>query len=325
MKEEKDNIENLLSRYLSKEASSEEIVQLMNWKDSSPENLALFENYAKIWAQLKNTSKNQKVDINFEWELHKSKYLGKKAKTRTLTPVLKWVAGVLLIIGFSFTAWLYFSTKAIKTNELVSSEVVLPDGSIVTLNVFSKINYSRNFGKKNRIVELQGEAFFKVKKNSKLPFIIHAGKAEIKVLGTSFNVKAYKNSKQVEVVVAEGTVKVYPKNKPLNSAIIITGQKAIYNEKTDNIQNFENDNLNFISWKTKSLVFDNNNLDYVVKTLSEVYQVEMVIENKEILNCTLTTTFDNADLSTVLKVLKSTFNIKVRVSGEKIIISGKSC
>ncbi|MBK5194261.1 MAG: FecR domain-containing protein, partial [Flavobacteriaceae bacterium] len=111
-------------------------------------------------------------------------------------------AALLLVSGYE----VFYSPSAsvvmleIKAADQVLNTFTLPDGTLVSLNSETQITYPKKFGKKTREVTIQGEAFFVVKPNKNKPFIIHAGKAQIKVLGTSFNVSAYPDKKVVEVI-----------------------------------------------------------------------------------------------------------------------------
>jgi transmembrane sensor len=329
MDKEKENIDiRLITLYLSGEANPEEIERLQLWKNASADNLAEYNDFVSVWGKLGNTSADKNIDIEKEWNIHQNVYLPHQQPKNVVfifRPFMKVAASILFIIGSSIAAWFYFSDTTINTDVAELHEVVLSDSSIVTLNANSKLTYSSDFGTKNRLVYLKGEAFFKVRKNAKLPFQIKTGSAEIRVLGTSFNVKAYSGMNNIEVTVAEGRVGVFAKNITKEPVVITSGQKAFYNVLTDSIIFHENENKNFIAWKTKSMVFENDSLPYVIKTIGEVYHVDIAIETKALNQCTITTKFDNNDLPSVLKILKSTLNIAIEVRDNKIFIRGKAC
>lgn len=328
MENEKENIDiRLISLYLSGEATPEEIEKLKEWRNSSDENLKQFNHFVSIWEELGKTSKEKDIDIEKEWHIHRTQYIKteKKVGTWVLNPFMKVAASVVIIIGISIASWLYFSENTIKTDFAENQEVILPDKSIVTLNANSKLAFSNDYGKKNRVVHLAGEAFFKVTKNAVLPFIISTGNAEIKVLGTSFNVKSYSESENIEVIVAEGHVSIHAKDRAEKTVVISSGQKAVFNKQSGMINAELNENVNYIAWKTKSMVFENDSLPYVLRTIEEVYHVEIILTTKELNQCTITTSFDNRDLGTVLKILKSTLNIVIELREDKIYVSGKGC
>src|SRR2546423_14261851 len=94
------------------------------------------------------------------------------------------------------------------------SKLVLPDGSTVWLNAGSKLTYNKDFGNNIREVSLVGEAFFDVMHIPDVPFVIETPTAVVKVLGTSFNVKAYPNETTTETSVIRGRVEISPRQRP---------------------------------------------------------------------------------------------------------------
>ncbi len=147
----------------------------------------------------------------------------------------------------------FFTAKGNKTaiarqvNEISTrpgskSKVELPDGSVVWLNAGSTLTYDKDFGKENRAVTLIGEGFFDVTKNKEKPFIISTESISIKVLGTVFNVKAYKEDKQTETSLIHGSIEVTIKNRPNDKIILSPSEKLIVeNSILKNVQK-ENEN-----------------------------------------------------------------------------------
>jgi transmembrane sensor len=182
-----------------------------------------------------------------------------------------------------------------------------------------------NFNKETRIVHLKGEAYFEVSKNPSKPFIIQIENTEIKVLGTSFNVKAYHNMDKIEVTVKEGTVSLYEKNKENQRIIATAGEKAEFSKQSGEFKKQTNENKNYNSWKTRSIIFDNSSLINITETLKDVYYKDIILEDPSLGKCTVTTTFENKDLKTVMHVLESTLEISFEERDGKIYISGKGC
>jgi transmembrane sensor len=330
MNEDNNHIEiDLLTRYLAGEANQEEQISVRLWTEASDTNKKQYDELKEVWAAMDKTSAHQNIDIDAEWTNHIQTYnpeLSKpKSKTITLLTIFKVAASILLLIGFSYAGWIFMSQKSIKTNITETNEIVLADGSKVTINAKSKLTYPKNFGEKSRIVALEGEAFFEVKKNPALPFIIKLDGVEVKVLGTSFNVKAYKNMDKIEVTVAEGKVTLYEKGNEEKKVVVIKGEKAIYYKPQKVVQKNMNDDRNFMAWKTRLMVFENDSLSVITKTLGSVYHKNFIIRNPNLNHCPVTTIFDNKDIQTVINVLKSTLDITVEEKDDTIIINGKGC
>src|ERR1035437_2347567 len=213
MNKDKDHIEiYLLTRSLTGEANQEELELGRHCTEASDGNRKQYEEVMKVLSAADKTSTHQNIDVDAEWMRHITTFNPSVAespsgKSITLSTVFKVAASVLLIIGFSYFGWRYMSQKSVKTNMAETNEMILPDGSKVSMNARSKLTYhKKDFGKASRIVSLEGEAYFEVQKNPAVPFIIKLDGAEVKVLGTSFNVRAYKDMDKIEVTVAEGKV-----------------------------------------------------------------------------------------------------------------------
>ena len=149
------------------------------------------------------------------------------------------------------------------------------------------------------------------------------GKAKIKVLGTSFNVKAYDDRQSIEVTVHSGTVILYDS---LDEKITLkAGEKGIYSKTTHSLEKTINDDLNFLSWKTRKLVFRNNTLTEITSVLSDVYHINIVLNNDNLRLCRVTASFDNQALDEVLNVLKETLDLNIQQKESGIVISGNGC
>jgi len=203
--------------------------------------------YPEEREQLQNMT--QKVDLYFELQKYPADPAWEKVKSRIhqtdkpvssrkqiLNPLFRIAAAIVLAILLFSGGYLAFIRpgSSVEILEISSTDQILktftlPDGTLVSLNSGTKLQYPRKFKSDTREVKIQGEAFFQVKPNKNKPFIIHAGKAEIKVLGTSFNVNAYPDNKLVEVIVETGKVQVLNKiaeTMPTKELILTPGDKG---------------------------------------------------------------------------------------------------
>ena len=159
------------------------------------------------------------------------------------------------------------------TNSCNSHGYALSDGSVVALNRGSKLLFPKKFKGDIREVTIVGEAFFDVVPNPEKPFIINAGNAQVKVLGTSFNVCAYPGSETVEVIVETGKVQVINTQTDLpaeNREVFLTpGEKGTFYTENHLLEKTMNLDPNFLAWKTQSLVFTKVPLIDVVKSLEK--------------------------------------------------------
>ncbi|MBE0393868.1 FecR family protein [Flavobacterium sp. PL002] len=224
-----------------------------------------------------------------------------KPKKRILdlySTALKIAAIVLILIGIPFLG------NSLIKNENISVVAVkgekktihLPDGSLVFLNSNSSISYLKNF-KNNRELQLTGEAYFEVVKNPEKPFLVKTDKITTRVLGTSFNIEAYKNSKtkvsvntgKVEVDIKEISEKTFlTKNQQLSFE---TGSQAVLSK--DNSEDFN-------AWTRNSIVLNNTSLGDAAIILENWYDIKINFSNKKLKEMTITGKFEDEKLSNVL-------------------------
>ena len=194
--------------------------------------------------------------------------------------------------------------------------IVLADGTKVYLNAVSSIKYPTQFNGDQRIVELDGEAYFEVAKNKNKPFIVKSGDQDIEVLGTHFNVHAYDNESVVKTTLLEGSVAVNYKNQ---KAILKPGQQSNVSDKFNKITIKQVDTEAAIAWKNGRFKFDNADLKTIMRQLERWYGIKVEYRG-DVSDVRFNGgTFMNKNLSEVLKVLELS-NIKFKVEGKTIIV-----
>jgi ferric-dicitrate binding protein FerR (iron transport regulator) len=205
---------------------------------------------------------------------------------------------------------------AMETLEGEMKEVALADGSKVWLNENSKLTYPDAMNGDERRVILTGEAFFDITKNPSKPFIIDTRDAEVKVLGTSFEVRAMDNETKTEVVVKTGKVSLGKKNevKPL---ILTKNQKGVYNNQTKGYVRSEVKDLNSISWQSKILDFNNVLLAKVLTDIENHFDIKVTLDNQDLLKCKFNSIFIDQDQEHILKAICTVFKIKFEKTGDR--------
>lgn len=194
--------------------------------------------------------------------------------------------------------------------------VKLNDGTAVSLNSGSKLTYPVSFNNAERIVEISGEAYFSVAHNPQKPFIVKKGKASIKVLGTVFNVKAFEEDKNVEVVLFKGRVEV-SNGKKDHIKVLKPGQAA---KIGDQLTIFEPDQIDETSsWKGEEFVFNDAPIEEIAKTLCRWYNIELEI--KQASNTEKFSGIINKQnsLNQTVKMLQAA-GVKIELSKNKLII-----
>ena len=331
MNYEENDIDNLITRSLTGETTAEEEQQLRTWIAATAENNQHYQKLQKSFSIASQYYRTKQVpDLNLDAEWNRFLKSIDKPKTNNVRTLFSttWlrVAAAVMVVAASVVLYNYFSNAGLSIIEsgLVAQEVTLPDGSLVTLNQNSKLTYSSSFNNSDRHISLEGEAFFEVAHNPNKPFTISVKDASVEVLGTSFNVRGYKASEVLEVVVATGTVKLSTPDKTAH-VTLQAGDRGIYNPQQQTVQNEINTDVNFNAWKTRRLTFTEANLQTVVETLNKVYQSNIVIAVPVPDTCLVTVSFDQQDLTAVLNVLKVTLNLEYTIQKNKIEITRAGC
>ena len=326
-------IDDLLAKYLADETNTHESDTIGEWINASEDNQKTFDHSKIIWDGAKN---HQKVDVDAAWaklNITKKKEV-ESIDNQEVKPVVKlnWlnnflkIAAVLVILfGLWFVAAKQFTTPQ---NDVLtfksgnqSIEKILPDGTTILLSKNSEITYSKFFEGNTREINLTGEGFFDVHHDAAHPFIIHTQGTDVKVLGTSFKVRAY--NAQVQIVVKTGRVQFSKNDKQV---ILTKGQKG---EILANVDTIIKSEIIEVETDTKeklsSFVFNKMSLSEVAESLSKRFNKDIKFSQNKIRNCKLTATFENEKLENIIAVIAETFNLTVDNQVDTIILSGEGC
>jgi len=315
----------LLTKVLAGEANADELDLIEKWQNNSEANRSEYEQFKKLWNYTTKVENKADIDVDQEW-VRMEKVMSTDVKKHLgFSTFLRIAAAILILASAAVFTIRQAQTTSYNAKELALNDIQLPDGSVVSLNANSKLSFDKGFGTKHRDVKLVGEGFFEVAKNKDLPYIIQAADAQVKVVGTKFNVKAYKKQNEVKVTVTEGKVLLSDKKKSSARNIYLkAGETGRLNNTEGKIEKNETINMNDISWKTFELDFNNSTLAEVVDVLSNTYHIDIKVDDN-IRNCEITVHFSNTDFVSVLKVLKSTLDLSVKKQNDIIYISGKQC
>lgn len=314
-------LKSLADKVLHGTASEEEFRQLNHWYshfDDSEVLLVTNESRAELHSKLLNK-------IN--------KGISETNKPQRKYNSLLWSTAAMIALLVVSIAAIYFvgQDRSINTTQdiVIAFEVKdtkwgqkrtvhLPDGTTVKLNSGSSIKYSSRFDGDNRQVELEGEAFFDVKRDESKPFIIKTNDLNVVVLGTSFNVKSYAEDNQVNVAVKTGKVRV-TKGRSDQSMVLLPDEMAIYSQSSSALRQEKIDNKDIVfGWAEGTLVFRNQNFQDVIVTLSRWYDVEFEINQPALFTKKITSNFNNASLREVLETLSHNYDFHYDLK-EKIV------
>jgi transmembrane sensor len=329
-----EHIDSIIAKYLCGEATSDEIALLNEWKNLSAANSKEFAAMETIVNESSSMQTDFSVDTDKAWvsvqtSLHQQKSIAKEPRTISLNnfSFTRIAAMLLVAAGLSLGAYYIITSENDVAVQLATTNEIkkenLPDGSSFTLNKNSSISYKKSsFGKK-RVLQLKGEAFFEVKHDEKVPFLIEAGNVIIEDIGTSFNVEAYPDSKNVLVTVATGIVKMYDGEN--NSITLNAGEQALYDGNKKTIIKSTSVEKNKTAYSDKILIFENTRLADVIKLLNDLYNVNIVTGNSNINDCRLTSSFNNEKIDDILSLIAETMKLTVDKQESAITLQGESC
>ncbi len=199
-------------------------------------------------------------------------------------------------------------------------EVVLSDGTIVTVNSNSALSYPTSFIGSTREVVLKGEAFFDVTENKEMPFIVKTNEGmDIKVLGTTFNVKSYPEDSNIETTLVTGKVEVVERSDN-KTVFLYPSQRATYVKNDDQLIIDKVDTENYVSWKDGKLIYDETPLREVIKGLERMYDITFQVKSEEILDYKFKGTFDNLTIEQAIDLFELSSPIKGTLKNNNVTL-----
>lgn len=374
----------LLAKVLSKEASEAEMLEFQSLISKNEEWKAVFHNLEELWATIPVPSetptateesyllhlgrlKDQVADFETPKELEMvvdefEDFLLYPQKTFWYQKWQSYTAIAALFL-FAFFGFNYLNKKDVAIendkhfNEITvklgtKTKVQLPDGSHVWVNSDSKLTYAETFTGPTRDIYLEGEAYFDVVKDAKHPFIVHTSGIDIRVLGTAFNVKAYKAEPTIEATLVHGLIEVTKTNQPEASKILLHPHEKLIFDKKANEQSVIKPGMNAAesaiaqdrpinpsititplsksladsalietSWVYNRLSFEEEKFEDLAKKIERWFNVEITINNNKIRSYRSTGSFENETVDEALKELQYLVPFNYQINGRNITIT----
>jgi len=339
----------LLGRKLTGEIQSPELEELGSILQQNPE-LQFFYNQL-----LAHASEVSDVDIETAWLAHRSKMRnatqepGKSEEAVTgpgrlysVKRTLAWAlvaASAILIVGVT---WQFFKKNkgagnrqtivATDSHKGSRSTMTLPDGSIVRLNAKSKVSYGEGFGKTTREVFLTGEAYFEVTHNAAIPFIVHTGEADIKVLGTKFNVRNYSNEHRMEAALLTGSIELTLhagrqhkiRLKPSDKIIVQQNAAATPAAADKKIEltsiKVQDSVIVETSWLNDKMAFVDKPFAEIALDLERQFDVHIEFKNNNVSGYKYTGVYDEDNAEEILKILQMIKPFQYTLNNKQITI-----
>jgi ferric-dicitrate binding protein FerR (iron transport regulator) len=345
----------ILSKYIKGTCSAEELRQLQDWLKADGANEDFFQSYVKsekevpeieadevhkAWEQLKKTHLNHNKSIeglcetdsmpgNSWWTPSGQKWL--ILSSAAVLVLLFTVAAVFMLQrkGYfdSQNATKKISYRTVATQKGQQTDLRLKDGTKIKLNADSRLRVPENYGTKRRVVYLQGEAFFKVVHNEKIPFSVKTGSLMIRDVGTQFDVSAY-DTTNISIAVKEGAVSVGKISQRHPDSVQHLGElgknkAGVFGQNgTFSISTIQNMSI-FTGWTKGEFVFRDTPFSEVVQRLERRFNIEGKIADPKLKKRTLTATYEDLSLEQILNVLSVSLHITYKHVHNKIVFNDK--
>jgi transmembrane sensor len=312
------NVDRIAAKYLSGNGSPEETESLQKWINESEENAKYFSQLGNVWSTEDSNCPSEQIDTGSALTIVRKRISGDSV-LRRLWNVWGKIAAVLII---PLVLWSIVKQPPTPVEEVVFQEPVynevyatfgtrtairLADSSLVWLNSGSSLRYPEKFTGSHREVRLNGEAYFEVKSNEQMPFIVKTANIVVKATGTKFNILGFNKDNKSEITLVTGNVsvgKVSNNGQDSLISIMVPDQHMVYNRCTGAMSINKEDTYKYISWKDGKLIFRNEPLSVVAKKISQVFNVDIEIQGSALNDYTYRATFEDESLSDILKLLE---------------------
>lgn len=324
--------EALIIGFLANELQPGDERKIKEWLDASAAHRAYFQEIERAWFVGDLSASRRKYDADSAWRQFEDRiekevegrksYFSKRTFFNRLLPF-----AAVLVMGFflGFLATLNDwgnrtdASLVMRTPKGSRSTITLSDGTTVHLNAASSMVLAPGFGKQERRVQLDGEAYFEVAKDTKRRFVVETGDAEVSVLGTKFNVRNYDETGKLAVNLLEGAVKLGVDGaeaivlKPNEEAVLLKATKAI----TVNQRNA----ADAIKWTEGKLIFDSMQFREISAILERNYNVEIQVHDSQLDDRVFYGEFENGEtIEQVLKVITADGSYRYVIKKNKIDI-----
>lgn len=327
----------LLDRFFQGETSTEEDRLLLKWFRDPASREELLSFYKWKWEE--TADEELPMDIQqrmFDKIKNRIREIESEGKVTARQPLhiihrmrwLPYVAAVLICICMGIGSYLYIDHKVgVPREYMVSADkgqrasLVLPDGTKVWLNSHTEIKYGNDYGTKERILTLSGEAYFEVAKDKEHRFVVRTDQMDVEAVGTTFSVKAYREDKGITASLFSGKVKVTTAG---DCVYLSQGEQATFDKKSGVLSVRALENIGYADmWRNNELAFNGEKLRDIAVLLNRMYNVNIRFESENIKDYRFSGVIKNNSLDNVFELISLTAPIEYRSNGDTIILSNK--
>ena len=323
---DKNKIDELLPRYCEGQVTEEERLLVETWMNESEENRRVAKQIHSLYLATDTIHVMKKVDTEKALSRVKGRITGRKK-----TMWWEWAqrAAAVLFIPLLVVQLVHYwggdeqelaQMLEVKTNPGMTTSLTLSDGTVVFLNSESRLTYPSHFNGDTRNVTLQGEAYFEVTRNEEIPFKVHTEELDVKVLGTKFNFRNYKDDLEAKVCLLEGKVALNTRQK---ETVLHPDQQALLDKKTGKLSVSGTKAAYSAEWTNDRLYFDEVLLSDIIKELERSYDVKITVADDTLNTIRFYGNFRKREQSIqeIMNVLSSTDKMTYTINGKNIVIT----
>lgn len=366
-KENKQSLDDLITGYLKGETSADETTELINRIKLNSADKRYFDEYCEIWVTSKASLKNPGYSFQEGFWKFKQKIKANEdpnidfTRTNIFKIITRYAAIFIVAFSLSGLSFYYIGKNQVANPAPGFSELTVPmgsraqfslsDGTTVTLNAGSRLKYDNRFGMEERVVQLEGEGYFKVAKGSEKPFIVKTSCLNVRALGTEFNIKAYPVDNTIETTLVEGSIKIehisdnyktevmilkpsqkltfYKKDSTLVDNTAGTEEKIenktqpLQQQKINAIPRLVRENVNVepvISWKENRWIFEKQSLSQIAVELERKFDVQIHFDSERLKTYRFTGTLLAEPIEQVLEVMSISAPINFNLEGRVVTL-----
>ena len=323
------DIDQQIASVLSGNSTPPAIEELQNWQNLSDKNKKIVDDSLKAWdncpkplfqSDREHDKEEVKDRIIFQTSIQQK-------RDRVLLKLLR-IAAILIGPVMLAVGW-YIGTSNWHGKELVWNSVTAPrkhiamctmaDGTEVWLNAGSTLSYPANDQPDKREVKLNGEGYFKVTKNARKPFYVITQQVTVKVLGTSFNIKAYSGEERLVTTLEEGSVELFAQKLGNTSFRLKPGEQAIYDTSEARVTIAKVDAPQYSAWRGDKFLFKDADLKTIIIELERLYDIKIYIKNPKLEKLRFRGMFSyDQDLLDAFETLRRSVKLSYTIKGREV-------
>lgn len=280
-------------------------------------------------AVVDSLSGDRMPDVNESWQrLLDKRSAAVRARRRSLwRSVSRYAAAAVMAVAATSASFFFFgseklqkSPEYISGNGITSDMVILPDGTKVHVGVKTNIRLAPDYGKKQRVVYLEGEAYFDVARDERRPFIVKVNGQDIEALGTKFNVAAYSSDSLFTTTLFEGSIALSTDNIA-ERTIMKPDQQLVYDRSSHSVVVSDVDASLYTSWIDGYFYFYDQSLEHILSRVGDLYGMNFDVASETLGSKKFTGTFYRGQsVENILGIINMSIAIKYTITGSRISV-----